>query len=202
MPTPRSRRSLLAAGLAALAGCTDVLPEEGEGRDLELGEGRGLTVTETAATAPDADLGYDVSVLRDEIARSGPGLLEITCLNDGDEPITVEFGPRPPFSTVYPDDSSQFLLADGREFEYAQACLEPNRSEQQAYSLSDDATTITLESGESISTVLELWGNHRTDDCLPPGSYRFSTTAAIVDGPTVEWSFVLDVETIEVEARS
>lgn len=113
-------------------------------------------------------LAFDIGLHSDRIDADRTASFTATLENTGETPLEFEMGYRPPFSKVRCDGGGYLLVKPSEEGEL-DACWEPPSPVGQPQLLS----VPELQPGEVLTNAMNLWGDPRTDACLPTGEFRF-----------------------------
>lgn len=170
------------------AATTTANPTTSETRSTETTTGTETTettTTEATTTVHDPDyprfvelasidgtdypgLAFDVRLHSDRIDSDRTATFTATLENTGDTTLEFDMGYRPPFSKVHCEGGG-YLLVKPSEDADLDACWEPPRPVGQPQLLSMKE----LDPGEVLTNSMKLWGDPRTDACLPAGEFRF-----------------------------
>lgn len=125
-------------------------------------------------------LAFDVRLHSDQIDANRTATFTATLENTGDTTLEFDMGYRPPFSKVRCEGGG-YLLVKPSEGGDLDACWEPPRAVGQPQLL----TMKELDPGEVLTNSMKLWGDPRTDACLPTGEFRFVSDFDVTrDGET------------------
>ena len=141
------------------------------------------TTTETTGRDPDyprfvelasidgtdySGLTFDVTVDSRRIGSAETATLLAILQNTGETTLELEMGYRPPFSKVRCENGGYLLVKPSADSDL-DACWEPPGPVGQPQLLARKE----LPPGEVLTNAMDLWGDPRTDACLPTGTFRF-----------------------------
>ena len=197
MNPPRRRYLQYAAGAtltAALAGCTDTVPDDStnttdggtETRPTDTG-GPGVTI---AATDDDPGIPIQptVEVVRGAATNEHPPQLRTTLTNTSEETVTVGDGRAIHFEYVTADSGRLTLLPPGGDYPAEDGCWRLS----EGIITTAEYRTVKIAAGESHSRPVDLYATTDTEGCLPVGEYRFETTISLTGDDaesSVSWGF-------------
>jgi hypothetical protein len=198
-----TRRTFLRAGglatLALVAGCTaggqgptdeptaeptdDGLPGDDGTSDPTGGTrpagtgGPGLTLA-AVDDAPALPVTPTVEVTKDVATADHPPQLRVTVTNDGDETIQVGEGRAIVFSYVTSESDQLTLLPAEGDYPAKPDCWRLT----EGIAITEEYRTVTLEPGDSVSQLVDVYGAAGGDGCLPVGEHRFESTYTVLRG--------------------
>lgn len=143
-----------------------------------------------------------VDLIRPTITSEETAVLEIVVRWTGSHEATLLFGdskpielPKissesPPSLILYP--RNPWVERDSFRPECWQPDLDPDYSIGHGLGLQ----RVTVTDGDVVSCKAEVWGDYRTDECLPPGEYSFTENLPVKDADPNhrEWHFSLRLE--------
>lgn len=202
-----TRRTFLRAGslatVALVAGCTaggpgddgpttdeptdeptdDGLPGD-DGTDDPTGGtrpegtgGPGLTLV-GSDDAPDLPVTPRVEVTEDVATAEHPPQLRVTVTNDSDEPVQVGEGRDVVFSYVTSESGQLTLLPAEGDYPAEPDCWRLT----EGIAVTREYRILSLEPGESVSQLVDVYGAPNGDGCLPVGEHRFEAAYTVMSG--------------------
>lgn len=193
----RTRRSLLAAGAAAvsaLAGCSSTDADDA-----------GTTTRpppDTETMSPDADaLTVSATVAR-QASADGPPHIDVTLANEGDAPIGVEADP-----SLFAGSPGTFrglvLLAADEDMDatHADDCWRVSVDTDAGPA---ETALQDVPAGGSITQSFDVYTREAADECLPTGTYSVTKeldVTGIAASVSLSLRFEVEDETVSVSAR-
>lgn len=146
----------------------------------------------------------DVSIetIRPIINRDQTAIIEIKLCWRGSNTTTLFFGDSAPIQLPKIGDGSPpslILLPVNANYDREPSqpeCWRPDLDPDYSFGEGLGLWKLEIDPTETISCKAEVWGDHRSSECLPPGEYSFSDNLAVqdYDPKHKEWSFTLEVE--------
>lgn len=156
--------------------------------------GPGALITSTD-DAPELPIVPSVELTKDVATEEHPPQLRVTITNESDQSVRLGEGRDVFFEYVADTDGYlTFLPADG-EYDAEAGCwrlAEP-------IMITEEYRTVTIEAGESMEKLVDLYATPGEDACLPVGEFRFETTYALLSESMeseaqATWGFSLSLE--------
>lgn len=139
--------------------------------------GPGITLA-SVDDAPDLPVTPSVEVTRDTATTEHPPQLRVTVTNDSDETVQVGEGRAVVFAYVTSESGQLTLLPADGDYPAEPDCWRLT----EGIAVTEEYRTLTIEPGESVSQLVDVYGAAGGDGCLPVGEHRFEATYAVARG--------------------
>lgn len=139
-----------------------------------------------------------VDILREGVTRDAPAAIRVAFRWTGDEEVRLE-GTLPLELPAVddPSDPTLALVRPSRSFERDDSrpeCWRIDRDESEGFGRGLGLPYRDVERGDSVACEAEVWTDHRSAGCLPPGRYAFDGSVYVADWDAVgEWAFELEL---------
>lgn len=139
--------------------------------------GPGIIIADTD-DAPDLPLTPAVAVTRDVATEEHPPQLEVTLTNDSDDALQIGEGRAVVFAYVQSDTEQLTLLPADSDYDAEAGCWRLTSP----IAVTQEYRMLTMQPGESVSQLVDVYGTAGKDGCLPIGEHRFETTYTVARG--------------------
>ncbi|SEP24124.1 hypothetical protein SAMN04487948_12561 [Halogranum amylolyticum] len=163
---------------------TDDLPTDGTPTDDGAGGtrptgtgGPGITLA-SVDDAPDLPVTPTVEVTEDTATEDHPPQLRVTVTNDGDEAVQVGEERAVLFAYVTSESGQLTLLPIDGDYPAEPGCWRLT----DGVAVTEEYRILTLQPGESVSQLVDVYGAAGGDGCLPVGEHRFESTYTVGRG--------------------
>ncbi len=200
----RTVLTTLTAGLAGVAGCTQLSSEAstprrspGDPESTPMASPRTVALTSVDSAPNDV---LSVEMVEPEVTTDHPARLRVTLTNTTKQSRMFETGHSRVFSETFSESTDPQLLLVPPS--YSPKPVSPGcwRVATDPFVVDSGLTRMRLAPGEDDSITLSLWGApSNSGTCLSPGRYRFSQPYRTWpvdsdDSQQFTWGFALTVE--------
>jgi hypothetical protein len=139
-----------------------------------------------------------VDALAADVTAEPPATIRVELRWTGDEEVTMKGAP-PPLELPAVDDTSSPTIALVRPGSFDRDEARPERwrvdeDPDEGFGYGLGLWVDGVERGDEFACEAEVWTDHRSAACLPPGRYAFDGSVYVADWEAVgEWTFELEL---------
>lgn len=139
--------------------------------------GPGIIVAKTD-DATDLPISHTVEVTKEAATEEYPPQLRVTLTNESDETVQVGEGRAVVFAYVTSESDQLTLLPADGDYPAEAGCWRLT----EGIAVTEEYRILTIEAGESVTQLLDVYGTPNGDGCLPVGEHRFETSYRVARG--------------------
>ncbi|SFL56113.1 hypothetical protein SAMN04487950_4220 [Halogranum rubrum] len=139
--------------------------------------GPGIIVAQTDDET-DLPVSHAVEVTKEAATEEYPPQLRVTLTNESDETVQVGEGRAVVFAYVTSESDQLTLLPADGDYPAEAGCWRLT----EGIAVTEEYRILTIEAGESVTQLLDVYGTPNGDGCLPVGEHRFETSYTVARG--------------------